>query len=110
MARPEPASEWMHIERLYEMIMNCLADERYHETYVLMSERTRRICLLGAESHLPEETLRQMAASTVKLEEAIQRAMQDVQQKLYHEINSTAARRAYTVSSALGQYRKPDHE
>ena len=110
MTHTEPASEWMFIERLYEMIMNCLADERYHETYVLMSERTRRICLLGAESHLSEETLRQMAASTAKLEDAIQRAMQDVQQKLYHEVNSIAARRAYTVSSALGQYRNPGPE
>ncbi len=109
MGRPESASDWMFIERLYEMIMTCLAEERYHEAYVLMSDRTKRICLLGAESGAPREILLQMAASTTKLEAAIHQSMQEVQQKLYHEVNSTVARRAYTVSNALGQYRKPEH-
>ncbi len=109
MEHPESTSDWSIIERLYEMIMTCLAEERYHDVYVLMSDRTRRICLLDAESQAPREILLQMAASTAKLEAAIQQAMQDVQKKLYHEVNSTVARRAYTVSDALGQYRNPGH-
>ncbi len=109
MEHPELSNDWNFIERLYGMIMTCLAAERYHEAYALMSDRTKRICLLRAESGAPREILLQMAASTTKLEAAIHQAMQEVQQKLYHEINSTAARRAYTVSNALGQYRKPGH-
>ncbi|MHB1627060.1 MAG: hypothetical protein ACYCVB_01600 [Bacilli bacterium] len=109
MSRTEPSSDWAIIEHLYEMIMASLAEERYHDVYVLMSDRTRRICLLDAESRTPRETLLQMAASTAKLEAAIQQAMRGVQQKLHHEVNSIDARRAYAVSSALGQYRNPGH-
>ena len=110
MGRDESAYAWTHIERLYDMIMTCLAEERYHEAYVLMSDRTRRIYLLGSESQIQREILLQMEESTSKLEAAIQQAMQEVQNKLYHEINSTSARRAYTVANALGQYRKTGNE
>jgi|GEM_PF-6381993 len=110
MDRPESAPNWTHIERLYEMIMTCLAEERYHEAYVLMSERTRRICLLGDGPSAPRKILLRMEISTEKLEAAIQHATQDVHHKMYQEVNSTAARRAYTVANALGQYHKPGLE